>query len=64
MSTADRYRKMAAELMAKAQKAPSDSATVQYDALAMAYIRLAEHAEENERADIWAEFGPKPRLGE
>jgi hypothetical protein len=64
MNAASRYRKIAAELRAKALKAPTDSAAAQYDALAQAYARLADQADENERADVWAEFGRKPRLGE
>ena len=59
MTTADSYRKMAAELRAKALKAPNDAAASQYDALARAYLRLAEQADQNQQADVWAEFGPR-----
>ncbi len=62
MTHANAYRKIAAELRAKALKAPNDTAACQYDALAQAYVRLAEQAEQNQRADIWAEFGPKVRM--
>jgi hypothetical protein len=62
MTHADAYRAIAAELRAKALKARNDAAASQYDALAQAYVRLAEQAEQNQRADIWAEFGPKPTL--
>ena len=62
MGTSDSYRKMAAELRGKALKAPSDAAACQYDALAHAYLRLAEQADQNQEADIWAEFGPRGRL--
>ncbi len=62
MSTADSYRKIAAQLRAKALKARSDAAASQFDALAHAYLRLADQAEQNKRADIWGEFGPKVRL--
>jgi hypothetical protein len=31
--------------------------------LAQCYFRLAEQAEQNHRADVWAEFGPKPKVG-
>ncbi len=64
MTTADRYRTIAAELRAKALKAPSDAAAVQLNGLAQAYLRLAEQAGLNKHTDVWAEFGPKPRLGE
>ncbi len=64
MTTAEKYRTVAAQLRAKALKAPTDAAAAEYDALAHAYLRLAEQAEQNQRADVWAEFGPKPRLGE
>ncbi len=59
MSSAE-YRALAAELLAKAMKAPGGAASAEYDALARSYLRLAEQAEQNGRADIWAEFGPKP----
>jgi len=62
MKTADSYRKMAAELKGKALKAPTDATASQYHALAQAYLRLAEQADQNQYADIWAEFGPKTRL--
>ena len=53
---------MAAELRAKALKAPNDAVASQYDALAQAYLRLAEQANQNQQTDVWAEFGPKARL--
>ncbi len=62
MSTADHYRKIAAQLWSDALKAPNDKAAAELDHLARAYVRLAEQAEQNSRADVWAEFGPKVRL--
>ncbi len=62
MSTADHYRKIAAQLRSDALKAPNDKAAAELDHLARAYVRLAEQAEQNSRADVWAEFGPKVRL--
>jgi hypothetical protein len=62
MTTADSYRKIAAELRAKALKALDDASAARYDSLALAYLRLAQQADQNSRADIWAEFGSKPRL--
>lgn len=62
MTTAESYRKIAAELRAKAVKAPSDAAAAQFDSLAQCYLRLAAQADQNDRADIWAEFGSRQRL--
>jgi hypothetical protein len=62
MGTADYYRKVASELLAQAVKAPTDADASPIDALAQCYLRLAEQADQNSRADIWAEFGPKTRL--
>jgi hypothetical protein len=66
MGTAEQaYRKIAFELRARALKAPTDADAFRIDALAQCYLRLAEQAEQNSRADIWAEFGPKnPIKGE
>ena len=64
MTTADAYRKIAAELKAKALKAPSDGAAAELDHLARCYLRLAEQADVNGRYDVAAEFGPKSRLDE
>ncbi len=61
MGTAVSYRKIAFELRAQALKAPAHAAA-SLDALAQCYLRLAEQADQNSRADIWAEFGPKTRL--
>ncbi len=61
MSSAE-YRALAAELLAKAMKAPGRPGSAQLDALARSYLRLAEQAERNDRADVWAEFGPKPAV--
>ncbi len=63
MEPADHYRKIAAELRAKVVNAPSDTAAADLDNLARAYLQLAEQAEQNRRADVWAEFGPPPRIG-
>ena len=60
MSSSDSYRKIAAELRAKALRAPSDKAAADLDNLARCYIRLAEQADQNSLLDVCAEFGPKP----
>ena len=62
MTPADSYRMMAAELRAKALKAPTDMAAVDLDHLARCYLRLAEQADQNTLLDVSAEFGPKSRL--
>lgn len=62
MNPADHYRKVAAELLTRALNAPTDIAAAELDNLARAYLRLADQAEQNRRADIWAEFGPPARL--
>ncbi len=56
------YHKIAAELRAKALKAPTDGAAAELNNLARAYHRLADQAEQNRHADIWAEFGAKTSL--
>ena len=50
MSSADSYRKTAAQLRAKALKAPSDEAAAELDNLGRCYIRLARQAEQNRLA--------------
>ncbi len=62
MTFVDSYRKIAAELRAKAFNAPTDQTAAELDNLAKAYLRLARQAEQNRYADIWAEFGPRARL--
>ncbi len=62
MTTADSYRKIAAELHAKARKARSDHEACDLDNLARCYLRLAEQADQNSLSDVSAEFGPKVRL--
>jgi len=64
MSAADTYRKIAAELRAKALNAPTPGSVSHLDSLAKCYLRLAEQAEQNRHSDIWAEFGPRSRLDE
>lgn len=61
MSSADSYRKTAAQLRAKALKAPSDEAAAELDNLGRCYIRLARQAEQNSLLDVSAEFGPRLR---
>jgi hypothetical protein len=62
MSTAESYRKLAAELKAKAMRERSAALTSEYEHLAFAYLRLAEQADRNERLDLRLEVGPAPKL--
>lgn len=62
MTSAVSYRKIAAELRARALKAPNARTAADFDNLARAYLRLAEQAEQNSLSDIWAEFGPQTRM--
>ncbi len=63
MRTADQYRKIAAELRARAAREQNEFDAAEWDKLARAYLRLAEQADRNSFADIWMEYGPKPALG-
>ncbi len=62
MSTGDQYRKVAAELQARAAKEQNELWAADLNKLARAYRRLAEQADRNSCSDIWMEYGPKPRL--
>ncbi len=62
MTTANSYRKIAAELKAKAAKERSPDVASELDNLARCYVRLAEQADQNSFLDIWFEVGPKTRL--
>jgi hypothetical protein len=62
MRTADQYRKLAAELKAKANSEVNQSVAVELDGLARSYLRLAAQAEQNSTVDLWLEVGPKLAL--
>lgn len=62
MTSADSYRKFAAELKAKAAREPSVSLAAEWEHLARCYLRLAEQADSNSIQDVWIECGPKARL--
>ena len=59
---ADTYRKVAAELRARALKAPNDAAAAELDSLAQCYRHLADQVDQNPSLDVSAEFGPRARL--
>jgi len=63
MHTAESYRKIAAELRARAVKETNADLASEWENLARCYLRLAAQADENTFQDLWFEFGPKPRLG-
>lgn len=62
MSPADQYRKLAAELRARAGSERNEGVAAELDALARSYQRLAEQADQNSETDLWIEFGPKSAL--
>ena len=62
MRSADQYRKLAAELKAKAAKEQDQSFASELDVLARSFLRLAEQAERNSSTDLWLEVGPRLRL--
>lgn len=64
MSTADSYRKIAAELKAKAGKEPNAKMASEWEHLARCYLRLTDQADMNASLDISVEFDPKNRLDE
>lgn len=64
MHTADSYRKIAAELQARAANERSAGVASELDNLARCYLRLAAQADNNNALDVSAEFGPKPGLDE
>lgn len=51
MSPAQQYRKLAAELRAKARHENDRAVKAEWDHLAQCYLRLAEQAEKNSRND-------------
>lgn len=62
MIPADEYRKLAAELRAKAIAAESHTLAAEWDHLASCYLRLAEQADRNTTVDVFIEVGRKPTL--
>jgi hypothetical protein len=52
MTAADRYRKLAATLHAKARAESSPALRAEWYHLAQSYLRLAQQAERNSRTDV------------
>ena len=63
MSPADRYRALAAHLCTCAAREQRPMLRVQWAKLAQCYVRLAEQADQNSRADIVYEFDRSARRG-
>jgi hypothetical protein len=63
MSPADRYRALAAHLRTRAVQERNPMLRAQWANLAQCYVRLAEQADENSRADIVYEFDRSNRRG-
>ncbi len=51
----DQYRIIAAELQAKAADEHNETIAAEWNSLARAYLKLAEHADKNS-------YGPNPKL--
>lgn len=60
MTPSDEYRKIAAELRAKATYAESSELAAQWEHLALCYLRLAEQADKNAMSDTVIVLAPKP----
>jgi hypothetical protein len=52
MTPADRYRKLAAELNAKARNEKSPQIRAEWSHLAQSYVRLAAQADKNDLTDV------------
>jgi hypothetical protein len=63
MSPADRYRALAAHLRTRAARETSPALRPQWAKLAQCYVRLAEQADQNSRADIVYEFDRSAHRG-
>ena len=59
MALADQYRARAAELSARAQGETARAIRLEYENLALAYLRLAEQADRNSRTDLVYEHAPE-----
>jgi hypothetical protein len=59
MSTAERYRKLAVDLVARSHASDDLLIAGELQEMARWYFRLASQAERNSAADVWAEFGPR-----
>jgi hypothetical protein len=62
MRAGDSYRRMAAELRAKAKAQSTATLALEMEHLALCYLRLAQQADDNSQQDVWFEVGSKTRL--
>jgi hypothetical protein len=62
MTNADHYRKLAAQLLAKARNEKKPELRAEWSHLAQNYLRLAAQADRNAQADISYEPVFRPRL--
>lgn len=62
MTPSDQYRKIAAELRARAANAETASLSSEWEHLAQCYVRLAEQADRNGRLDLFIEVGARPKV--
>jgi hypothetical protein len=63
MGTADHYRILAVKMRAHAERERHSALRVEWEQLALCYIRLAEQAERNSHTDIVYEPPPFPAAG-
>ncbi len=59
MAAGDHYRARAAELTARAQTEITPAIRLEYENLALAYLRLAGQADRNSRTDVVYESRPQ-----
>jgi hypothetical protein len=64
MTPADRYRRLAAELDAKARNEKSPQTKAEWHHLAQSYLRLAFQADKNDLTDVTYEPGFRTEPGE
>jgi hypothetical protein len=64
MTPADRYRKLAAELSAKARNEKSPQIRAEWNHLAQSYLRLATQADKNNLTDVTYEPSLRTEPGE
>jgi hypothetical protein len=58
MAAGDHYRKLAADLYARAKQEPNVFTRTEFENLAVSYLRLAEQADRNSEADLVYETPP------
>jgi hypothetical protein len=64
MTAADQYRKVAAQLKARAASEPNKRLAAEWAHLSRCYLRLAAQADTNDLTDVWIETGARPRVSD